>query len=212
MKWRAGMLVLAVAGWNASFLVLRATGTWAPFVITGCTLAGLWLGFDSQARRALRFTKASWLVGAAGAALMVAATYLLYPAIALVPGVPGELLRLYGWMEAWRLPSVTHALLVGAVVVSEEVLFRGASLESEPRARVWRGLQVPRARDWGALLLLAALYASAHLASASVLLVCVAFFCGLYWGLVRFVSRSVVAAAIAHLAWDAAVLLVAPLE
>jgi membrane protease YdiL (CAAX protease family) len=82
---------------------------------------------------------------------------------------------------------------------------------------VWRGTLLPAtpgtpARGAARLLALAALYALCHAPSGSALLVVVAFACGAFWGAIRLATGSLFAAAVAHLLWDAAVLLAWPLE
>jgi len=130
---------------------------------------------------------------------MLATTYVLQPILArAAPAVARETALLYA---AFRGPSpVVAALALGPVVLGEEL--------------VWRGVvQSAFTRRFGPVAgvgLAAATFALAHAPIESFYLVVVALACGAAWGALRALTGSLVPSLVAHLVWDAVVLLAVP--
>jgi membrane protease YdiL (CAAX protease family) len=191
----------AIVAWNLAFaLGPRVGGVWIPVVAAALALDALVLALTPELRRP-RPPPARALLWVLGATLVqVAATYLLYrPAAALVPALAGqttELYRLLGSPNAWQA-----WLALPLVVVSEELVFRGAL----------QGRLAARLGPWLSTLGASCVYAMAHLASGSWTLVGLAMFCGLYWGALRAITRSLWPAVVCHLLWDWAILVLVPL-
>ena len=138
---------------------------------------------------------------AAGAGLVqILASYLLYrPAARLftwLAGDVGDLYQILGHPTGWRA-----WIALPLVVVSEEVVFRGGL----------QGMLEKWLRPWGAMVAACAVYAAAHIASGSWTLVGLAAICGLYWGALRAVTKSLWPGLLCHLAWDLAILVAVPL-
>ncbi len=79
----------------------------------------------------------------------------------------------------------------------------------------WRGFVQRRCEKKfgfpGGWLLASAFYALVHLGSLNPMLVMTAFVCGLYWGALYSLSRSVLLISISHTIWDIAIFIVFPL-
>ena len=189
---KAGATSLALACavvWVAAAASARPLGIWLAVGGAAVALgAAVWLFDRAEARRILQPSPSLVLLGAAAGAVMIAATYLLYPVLARVaPFIGSDTTRLYA---AFRVPSLaTAAIAIGPVVLAEELVWRG----------VVQGALVRRAGRWQGVTLAAAAYALAHAPLGSSTLVMLAFACGLAPALV------------AHLAWDVTVLLWLPL-
>jgi len=141
------------------------------------------------------------LLGVGIGALMVAATYELYPWVSRRwPFVAPDMARLYA---AFRAPStaVATAALV-PVIVGEELVWRGVVQEVFVRR-----LQVARGVTVAALV-----YALVQTPLGSPSLVVAALLCGLVWGALREATGSLVPTLVAHLLWDFVVLLWMPLD
>jgi len=201
---RVPFAVVCVVTWLAAAVIAGPRGIWlgiwlavgAASVMLGA--AASFLDGASVARQ-LRPTGRLLLTGAVAAAAMLAATYALQPALArAAPAVAHETALLYA---AFRGPSpVFAALALGPVVLGEEL--------------VWRGVvQAAFTRRFGPVAgvgLAAVTFALAHGPIGSFYLVMVALACGAAWGALRAITGSLVPSLVAHLVWDAVVLLVAP--
>ncbi|MGZ4778338.1 MAG: CPBP family glutamic-type intramembrane protease, partial [Thermoanaerobaculia bacterium] len=134
-------------------------------------------------------------LGAAAAVAMIAVTYLAIPF--LVRGIPSIAVRAHEIYARFLIGRTAMVILIGVVpvIVAVVVLWRGEFQQSMGR--------------WG-VLVTAATYAIAHAPLGSMLLVAVAFVCGLYWSALRAISGSIVPSLCAHVAWDIA-LIVFPL-
>lgn len=141
----------------------------------------------------LRVTPRIALLAAVAAAAMIAVTYLTFPLLVRwIPRIGTETAMIYARFLSQRSLAVLIAAVV-PVVIAEELLWRGAFQQSLPRAGV---------------LLAAATYAVVHAPAGSLLLVVVAFVCGLYWSALRALSGSLIPPLCAHLAWDIALIVV----
>jgi uncharacterized protein len=175
-------------------------GIWGGIGGTSLALAALLLWRDREQLLPLLSPTARGLGwGAAGTVVMVAATYGLFPlAIRFCPPLAADADRLYAQFGA-PSPLVLFGLLP-LIILSEEIVWRGA-VQNAVEAR---GL--PAAVGVGVL------YGIAHLPAGSWLLAGVAAAAGTYWALLRHVSGGLVAPLLAHLVWDALVLVFLPLN
>jgi membrane protease YdiL (CAAX protease family) len=182
----------------------------------GTHVVGMWVGIGSVAAvlGALvvvqrRGVLASWLrptprnlaLGVAAAIPMVAGTYILYGLLGgWLPVLREHTLTLYTVFNS--SPSTLTLALLPIIILGEELVWRGAMQEA---------LEARLGLVWGTALT-GLIYALAHAPVGSPLLVALALGCGLYWGALRAVSGSLVAPLVAHLAWDAAVMVLWPLR
>jgi len=183
-------LPLAVAVWLSGFGLLAWTGSWLPLAGLAALAAGRLVFLDAGTRGLLLPTGLSIALGLGGAAVMVAATYLLFPLVVrVVPELRPATAELYRLLDQhWPRPALAGLLLL--VSASEEILWRGRALSSGPK---W---------EWARILGCTALYSAAHAASGSMLLVALALVCGLFWAALRLWGRSLIAPILAHAAWD----------
>ena len=132
---------------------------------------------------------------------MAVATHLLYPPLARVlPFIATDTTQLYA---AFRAPSlVVASVALVPVIVGEELVWRG----------VVQASLVQRLGASGGVALAAVVYALVHAPLGSLVLIAVAFFCGLAWGTLRATTASLVPTLVAHLLWDVLVLLWLPLD
>ncbi len=205
---RVAAYAVAVVSWVICFRLLVAYGTWLPFVGAGTLLAGFELLTDRRARSLVCPTGARVAAGVLGTALMLAGTYAGFALLrGLVPSLETQTASLYTLLRASHFSDLHRAALILVVASTEEVVFRGALLgDDPPTSGAWRDLA-----GLSRVVPCAALYALTAASSGSVLLVVVAWTCGLYWGVLRILTRSVFAPIVCHVAWDLAVLVFRPL-
>lgn len=200
--WRAALFALAVASWLICFLVLRRWGTWTPFAVAGPTLAALALLCDAETRALLRPSLGKVAAGLLAGAIMVAGTHAAFEALAAIaPDVRASARTLYALLGVVNVSPAERACMIAVIASSEEIVFRGAIAGAIARP------QVVALRVVG----LAAGYASAMATLGSPLLVGCAFVCGIVWGAVRVVTRSLLAPIVTHVVWDLGVLILWPL-
>ncbi len=202
-------LPLATAAWLLGFLWIGLSGSWVPLAALAVLLAARLVVGDAETRRLLRPSGAGLALGAAGAVLLVGASYALYrPLAALVPGLPAATTGLYRLLNsAGHRPSVL-VLLVLVMSVSEEVAWRGRTLSGAAAvtgAGRLDGARVLRVAQAGLL------YGAASLTSGSVVLFALSAGLGMVWGALRVAGRSLWPAIVAHALWDLAVLVAWPL-
>jgi membrane protease YdiL (CAAX protease family) len=202
-------LPIAVLAWVVGFAWVGRAGSWLPLAALAVLAASRLVACDAGTRQLLRPRPAALVLGAGGGAVMVALTYALYwPMSAALPALPPATRALYDVLNAVGYRPVALAGLVLAVSACEEVVWRGRPLAAAAAAAGSRRL------TWtavGRVAVLAVLYGSAHLASGSLLLACLAAGCGLAWGLLRVTGRSLWPAIVTHAAWDLAILVAWPL-
>jgi CAAX protease family protein len=202
-RTRSTSLALAsMVVWLAAAAGAGAFGIWRTIGGAAVALGVAVLLFDRPASTALlQPSPRLILLGATAGALMVVATYLLYPALArVVPRIATDTAQLYA---AFRAPSlVVASVALVPVIVGEELVWRGAVQASF----------VHRLGSWRGVALAAVVYALVHVPLGSPVLVVVAFFCGLAWGALRAKTASLVPTLVAHLVWDVLVLLWLPLD
>jgi membrane protease YdiL (CAAX protease family) len=193
------LVVFAVVAWTLAASTAGRVGVWASVGGVAVLLGTLVIVRDPAVRGLLVPSWPRLALGLAAAGTMMVATYLLWPLLRTVSSFDRELRTLYA---AFRTVGPTGALLLlGPVVVGEELVWRGAV----------QGALARRTRPPAAVVLAAALYALAHALIGSPLLVLTAFACGLFWGALRTATGSLVPSLVSHVVWDAAVLVVFPL-
>jgi membrane protease YdiL (CAAX protease family) len=202
-KSRSAALALAsVVVWLAAAASTGPLGIWVTIGGTAAALGLAVLLFDRPASTALlRPSPRLVLLGAAAGAVMAVATHLLYPPLARVlPFIATDTTQLYA---AFRVPSlVVASVALVPVIVGEELVWRG----------VVQASLVQRLGASGGVALAAVVYALVHAPLGSLVLIAVAFFCGLAWGTLRATTASLVPTLVAHLLWDVLVLLWLPLD
>ncbi len=193
--------LVCTAAWAAAAAGARLLGIWTAIGAAAIALGAAVLVLDGAAARKILVPR-PWLLilGAWVGATMAAATYLLYPLLSgVAPFVARDTAILY---SAFRAPSPAAVLLAFLPVIFGEEL-------------VWRGVvQAALARrfgPYGGAVLAAVVYALAHAPLGSPVLVLAALGCGLCWGALRAVSGSLVPPLVAHILWDAVILLWLPL-
>ena len=192
----------SIAAWLAAAAITGPLGIWPAIGGAAVALGVAVLLFDRPAPTVLlQPSPRLVLLGATAGGVMAAATYAFYPVLArLAPFIATDTVQLYA---AFRSPSlVVASMALVPVVVGEELVWRGLVQASLVRhLGAWRGV-----------ILAAVLYALVHVPLGSSVLVAVAFFCGLAWGTLRTTTASLVPTLVAHLLWDALVLLWLPLD
>lgn len=200
---------MCVAAWSAAAALSGAVGIWLAVGSVAVTLGLVVTLFDpAAALSTLRPTTDQCAIGLGVGALMSAATYWVYPLVAsAVPEVATGTEVLY---LAFRSPApLVIGLALVPVVVGEELVWRGVIQRVfTERLGLWRHSRTGIA---AAIVLTAATYACAHALIGSPVLIVVAFLCGLVWSTLRAFTVSLVPVLVAHLVWDALVLLWIPL-
>ena len=177
--------------WLAAFLIGSRTG-WLPAIVgASALLTVLALAVDGRAivRLFRPSARGAWM-GLAAAVASVAIPYLGFRVLgAQLVGATGELYRHFPNRD-WP-----YAFVIAAVVVAEEIIWRGF-VQSALRGRV---------------ILSALVYALAHVTSGSWLLVALALAFGGFWSWLRKVSDGLFAPLLSHLAFDLTFLFFLPL-
>ena len=179
--------------WAVAMLASRFIDPLIPIFTAAMVMTVIVVWGDHRLMRTLlRITPRIAMLSVGAAIAMVAVTYLAFPLLASsIPMIAAETRSIYAHFLARRSLLPVIALVV-PVVIAEELLWRG---EVQQGMRRWS--------VFGA----AAIYAIAHAPSGSLLLVVVAFVCGLYWSALREISGSLVPPLCAHLVWDIALLI-----
>jgi membrane protease YdiL (CAAX protease family) len=201
-------LPLAVAAWLLGFLWIGQRGSWTLLVVLALLVAARLAAGDPETRRLLRPSRGGLALGLGGAALLVGATYGLFgPLGRLLPGLPGSTRGLYGLLNSAGYPPAGLALLVLVMSFAEEVAWRG-----RPLSGASAGTGRPGAGALLRVLLVGLLYGAASLTAGSPVLFALSAGCGIAWGLLRVLGRSLWPAIVAHALWDLAVLVGWPLS
>lgn len=146
-----------------------------------------------------RVERLAVLQGIAAGIFMIAATYALFPLATLAMPEIGA-----GTRDLYRLFNsgpVALRLLLPFVILGEELVWRGVVQSAAMR----------RLGTMAGIAVSALVYAVAHAPVGVPLLTLVAGCCGLYWGLLRARTGSLIVPLIAHLMWDLVVMLWLPL-
>jgi hypothetical protein len=195
------LAVFCASAWTASAILSQSIGMWSAVGGAAIALGILVLVLERPENgKRLRMGLKELLAGLLSGGLMVGATYALYPVVRhLVPAVVPQAVDLYVTFGGSRGPA-TVALLA-LVVLGEELVWRGA-VQDGLTARLGPGAGV---------LATTVLYGLAVLPVGLPLLVGIALGCGLYWGVLRVVSRSLTPCLISHLLWNLVVLVIHPI-
>jgi membrane protease YdiL (CAAX protease family) len=191
--------LVAVLAWSFAAALAHRTGWWLSFGSVAILFGTLTLIRDRAVRTRLIPNRRYILLGLAIGSFMIAATYVLAPVLESVPslGFQRDLRALY---SSFRAPSPWAAVMLGPIVLGEEIIWRGLVQGSlEPRMGA----------NWAAALSVAA-YAIAYVPTGPPLLILVALACGTVWGTLRAVTGHLVPSLVSHALWDAVVLLVYP--
>jgi membrane protease YdiL (CAAX protease family) len=196
------LALACVLVWAAGAALGRVVGPWAGIggaaLVLGAASLCLAPGALAPLLRPSR-RRVGWGLGAA--ALMVAATYLLYPeARRLLPWLGSSTGALYLLFRAGGSLWLTR-LLLPFIILAEELVWRGVVQEALTR----------RLSSAASVLLCAVLYAAAHAPVGSPLLTALALLCGLFWSALRAGTGSLVPGLVSHLLWDALVFVLRPL-
>lgn len=117
----------------------------------------------------------------------------------LLPGTQEQTAEIYAWKDQISVP-LAILLLVFVIIPGEEILWRGA-------------VTVPLAAALGPIAGSVAggiVFAIAHIATGSALIVMAALAMGTFWGLMTLRWRSLVPAGLCHLIWDLSVMFIVP--
>ena len=200
-QYRRALALAALAVGLLLALALLVPNVWLRMGAYYGLLGPLALGMLRLDWRRLLAPSPRRLVGGAAAAVLF---YLLgwggfHLLAAAFPALAAETATLYAWTD--QAPARTLVpLLVAAIVVGEEIVWRGA-------------ITLPLAARLGPAiggLLGALLFGAAHLLFASPLLILAAVALGFAWSWLALVTRSLVPPLVCHLLWDLAVLLWLP--
>lgn len=180
-----------------------------PFGVWGGTplaalvgIGGAWWTSRRRLMPLLAPTQRNVLVGVSSGLAMAVATHVLYPLVApQVPAIAQQTRELYARLGIVQHGPVATMLLVTAVVLAEELVFRGI---------VFGALQ-ERLGTRPALVVAVAIYVLPQLLSGSWLLLVLAVGCGVVWTLQRAYCDNLVVPLLTHLVWDALVMVCFPL-
>lgn len=184
-------------------IVWLAATAFVPDVRLGITIVGIGGGVIVVAletgffRRMLTPSIKLVAIGLAAAAVMIVATYGLYPIVVhAIPSVATSTQDLY--VDKLRIPHPTAIVLIvtGLIVIGEELLWRGIVQEAVA-GRIQGLWSVPVS---------AVVYGLSHALIGSMLLTLVAVICGIFWSGIRWRTQSLLPALIAHLIWDMTIL------
>lgn len=189
------------AAWGAAASAARLLGIWTAIGAAAIALGTVVLVVEGAAAwKILRPRPRLLLLGAAAGGAMVAATDLLYPLFSgIAPFIARGTAFLYSSFRAPSPAAVSLAFL--PVILGEELVWRG--VVSAALAR--------RFGPYAGAALAAVAYALAHAPLGSPVLVLAALACGLCWAALRAATGSLVPALVAHVVWDAIILLWLPL-
>jgi membrane protease YdiL (CAAX protease family) len=204
-KPRAALVLVAGSASIALWFLLMGrfgAGIYAlmgPFALGVVLLFGAI--FRARLRDWLRPTRRGVLVGVSVGVGMTVATYPLYAvACAIYPGLRVDVAVLYG--AARETPLSESLPWVIAIIVAEELLWRGALLEAF----------ADRVSPHAAMALSVATYCLAQAGTGSWIVTLLALVCGTLWTLQRHLTRSLLSPLIAHLVWTPTVILLLPVN
>jgi membrane protease YdiL (CAAX protease family) len=192
--------LLAFAIWLVGAVAARSVGLWVGIGSAAILLGTMMLLTTSGAavRQQLRPSLLRLGIGIAAGCVMIAVTQLAFPlAVQWVPQIAPSTATLYG---VFGVATPLKLAVMILVILGEEIVWRGV-VQSALMAKVG-----PRA----AVVLGAIAYAGAHGPVGSPLLVVVALCCGLYWGALRAITKSLIPSLVAHVLWDLTVLVFVP--
>lgn len=191
-----------VAAWFVAAFAAPVVGIWWAVGGAAVVLGG-WVGVVAGVDLGplLRSSPRLLGIGLVAGAVSVAASYGLYPL--LVTWAPWATLETELLYAAFRAPSLLVASIVLVpVLFGEELVWRGVVQSTLAR----------RLGPWGGAVAAGTIYAVASVAIGSPLLVLVSLALGLVWSLLRALTRSLMPTLVAHVVWNAVVLLWLPFD
>ncbi|MDG2305058.1 MAG: type II CAAX endopeptidase family protein [Candidatus Binatia bacterium] len=197
-----GAIALGMAAlWAVGAWLSHPLGIW-PAVGGTALLLGITAVFlqGPEIRAALGLDPRALSIGFAAGAFMAAATYLLFPPVTrAAPELLAGVVRLY--VDFGHLGPAALFVALPIVVACEEIVWRG----------VIYGALVDRVPWPLAVIAGTALYAIAHAPIGSTALVLACLGAGICWNTLRYETGSLTAVFVAHMVWDAALLVFWPL-
>ena len=198
-RWKTVVLaVAALLAWNGAFLAVPSYGIWLAVGCASVVLLAVSAWHGAPWAQLLKLRKVG--LGLAGALVTSLACELIAgPVLAAVPPLADQahgLYVLFGQPEIWEAWGA-----LPFIVISEELIFRGALLEGFRGRPLWQA--------WAAC---TAIYGASHLCSQSWALVGLALGFGGFWTALRIKSKSLWPGLLAHLLWDWAILVLWPLS
>lgn len=189
--------------WLLGFACIRWLGTWSVLA-GGAVAAATMLVLRGKEVRALLQWNPRWVsIGVLAGAVMVAGTEGMFILLTrLIPELHRGTAGLYEVLRADAYPRPVLAGLIVVVSVAEEIIWRGTALGHEAHTLRTR---------WRHGLFCCVVYAGAHAASGSALLVLLSFGCGVFWAALRLKSGSLWPSMVAHVLWDLTILVFHPL-
>lgn len=211
-------MALGTLTFFAGLALSRYASGWVTMGAASAVPMAVMLGlYREQLLAWLPLRRRDLVAGALAGAAMVAATYAGFAVLARMDsGLVGEVAALYDRMRAPPGPVLALPILLLTILV-EEMIWRGVLIEGlelmerpawvESEARVYGG-----GAAVGVVLLAAGAYALPQLGTGSLVLLGVAFGCGVIWSGLRLWSGALTAPLVAHVLWDLSVLVVYPLQ
>jgi membrane protease YdiL (CAAX protease family) len=199
-----GLLLLvlgSIAGWG---LLMHRFGSGGDiYAVMGPFALGVVLVVGALVRSELRvWLRPNRRAVLSGLGVGVGMTLATYPAYALVrsfvPGIGKQVAALYTAAHQTTLAAALPWVL--AIIVAEEVLWRGALLHVLAR----------RAPPALAMAISVGTYAAAQFGTGSWIVMLLALVCGTLWTLQRHFTRSLLSPLLAHLIWTPTVILFYP--
>ncbi len=192
--------ILAFLSWLVGATMARWVGLWIGIGSVAILLATVVLMTAGRVAvlPLLRPAPLPLLLGTLAGLVMVVVTHFAFPlAVLWLPLIAPSTATLYG---AFGTATPFKLAVMILVILGEEI--------------VWRGLvQGVLGQKFGvraAVFLAALAYAVGHAPVGSPLLVMVALCCGLFWGALRAITKSLVPSVVSHILWDLAVLVWVP--
>jgi membrane protease YdiL (CAAX protease family) len=188
--------IAIVAGWLLGAALARTVGLWIGLGLPAILLATATVircGRDLDGWHVSGRGLA--LGGVVGVVMTIATLALFEPVTALVPALRTDTAGLYAALGHPR--PMTALVLLPLIVICEEIVWRGAVFQALSSRLAWAAAAMT-----GSLL-----YAAVHapIGSPVLLLTCLA--AGLCWNALRAWTTSLPAVILAHLIWDASVLI-----
>lgn len=195
-----GLMALVTLGWPLAAWSGREVGVTVALAAFAVPVAALAWALGPQAAPDPGTPRGLALGAVAGLLMAVGARLGFWLVAPMWPGLEAEITSLYALLDVGPGPWA-RALLVGVVVLAEELVWRQALW-----LRMKEAWGAPRAAVW-----VTASYTLAQLGMGSPALVAVALSCGLLWLALRILTDRVSAPLAAHLVFDALILGVWPL-
>lgn len=204
MKTMSALLLFAQAGF---FILFSPWTKEIPFwpVMMGLTamLAGWTLALDwRMLKPVFRFAGSSVLLGVGSAVVLYGVFRLGYwISSAVLPFAESQVNSIYA-VRAGQNPWITAGLLFFIIAPAEEIF--------------WRGYVLRRlSRQYGFVIgfaAAAALYMLVHIWSFNIMLLAAAGICGVFWGLLFFLTQNLWSCIISHCLWDIMIFVLFPIQ